>query len=248
MANKLEIKDLHVTVEGKKILNGINLEVNGGEVHALMGPNGSGKTTLGNVIMGHPKYKVESGQILFNGQDVLRLKPNDRAKLGLFLAFQHPIEIPGVRIFNFLKNSLQSVTGSPVDFDSFEKEMLERSKTLDIDESFLDRYLNDGFSGGEKKRCEVLQMLMLKPKMAVLDETDSGLDVDALKTISEGINQLSGSAGVLLITHYERILKYVKPHFVHIIIDGKIAKSGDSSLVSTVEQKGYDWFRSNGVN
>jgi len=243
VTNKLEIKDLHVSVDGKKILNGINLEVKEGETHALMGPNGSGKTTLGNVIMGHPKYKIEKGFIYFNGQDISKLTSDKRAKLGLFLAFQHPTEIQGVRIFNFLRNSVQSVNGTEIDFDKFEAEVLEKMKFLAIEESFIDRYLNDGFSGGEKKKFEILQMLLLKPKIAVLDETDSGLDVDSLRIISEGIKSLSESSGILLITHYERILKHVKPQFVHVMIDGKIVKSGDFSLVSLVEQKGYEWFK-----
>jgi len=242
MTDELEIKDLHVSVDGKKILNGLNLKIKRGEVHALMGPNGSGKTTLSNVIMGNPKYVVESGQIILDGNDITKLKPNERAKAGLFLGFQHPIEISGVRVFNFLRTALSNI-GKDVNVEEFEKGLAEKSKELGMDEAFMDRYLNEGFSGGEKKRSEVLQMLMLKPKIAILDEADSGVDVDALKIISEGINQLAGTSGILLITHYERILKHVKPDFVHIMIDGKIVKSGDSSLVQNVEKSGYDSFR-----
>ncbi len=243
MFRELEVKDLCVSVDGKKILDGFNIKIKQGEIHALMGPNGSGKTTLSNVIMGHPKYFVESGSILLDGKDVLKLKPNERAKLGLFLAFQHPIEVSGVKIFTFLRTAYSNIHGNGVSIEQFESMLKDKMKALGMSESFIDRYLNEGFSGGEKKKFEILQMLMLNPKIAILDETDSGLDMDALKIISEGIKSMTSSAGILLITHYERILKHVKPNFVHIMVDGKIVKSGDFSLVSTIEKKGYDYFK-----
>ena len=248
MTTTLEIKDLHVSVEGKEILKGLNLTVKEGEIHAIMGPNGSGKSTLAYTIMGHPKYKVERGEILLNGENVLLLSPDKRAKLGLFLGFQYPMEVTGVTLFNFLKtayNSLKSngqKKGEVLSALDFKKMLEEKMKFLKMDQEFMKRYLNDGFSGGEKKRCEILQLAVLEPKIAVLDETDSGTDVDALKIISEGINNITQSqnTGVLLITHYNRILQYVKPHFVHVLIDGKIAKSGDQNLAAIVEESGYE--------
>ena len=241
--NKLEIKDLDVSVDGNKILKNINLEIKEGEIHALMGPNGSGKSTLAHVIMGNPKYTVDKGSIVFNGQDLLNLKPEERAKLGIFLAFQHPVEVSGVNVFNFLRTAYTKLHSEEIDIEEFEKVIVKKLKMLGMSEYFISRYLNDGFSGGEKKKFEVLQMLILRPKIAILDEIDSGLDVDSLKTISKLIKGLTKNTGILLITHYERILKYIKPHFVHVIIDGKIVESGNSTLVSIIEKNGYNWFR-----
>ena len=241
--NKLEIKDLDVSVDGNKILKNINLEIKEGEIHALMGPNGSGKSTLAHVIMGNPKYTVDKGSIVFNGQDLLNLKSEERAKLGIFLAFQHPVEVSGVNVFNFLRTAYTKLHSEEIDIEEFEKVIVKKLKMLGMSEYFISRYLNDGFSGGEKKKFEVLQMLILRPKIAILDEIDSGLDVDSLKTISKLIKGLTKNTGILLITHYERILKYIKPHFVHVIIDGKIVESGNSTLVSIIEKNGYNWFR-----
>jgi Fe-S cluster assembly ATP-binding protein len=246
---KLEIKNLHVSIEGKKILKGLDLIVNQEEIHALMGPNGSGKSTLAFVLMGHPNYKIEEGDILFDGQSILKMKPNERARLGLFLAFQYPYSIPGVSVFNFLRTAYTSIYGETkgkkekmVDILQFSKMLSEKMKLLKIDSEFSRRYLNDGFSGGEKKKAEILQMAILNPKIAVLDETDSGTDVDAMKVISQGINEIQkqNKSGMLLITHYNRILHFVKPDFVHVMIDGKIVKSGDAKLADEVETKGYE--------
>jgi Fe-S cluster assembly ATP-binding protein len=242
----LLIKDLHVSVEDKEILKGVNLEIREGEVHALMGPNGSGKSTLSNVIMGHPKYKITKGRIYFKGEDITELSPDLKAKKGIFLAFQYPLSIPGVRIFNFLKNMLSSIKGQEIPVAEFKKLLKEKTKLLDIKQSFIKRYLNDGFSGGEKKRNEILQMALFEPKLALLDETDSGLDVTALKTVCEGINKIinnNSEMSVMIITHYKRMLEYVRPQFVHIIIDGKIVKSGGEELVEKIDSEGYDWLK-----
>ncbi len=256
----LEIKNLHAEVEGKEILKGLNLTIKQGEVHALMGPNGSGKSTLSYVVMGHPKYKITKGQILFNDKDIQSMKPNERAHLGLFLGFQYPVEVQGVSLFNFLRLSYNSLNnGAPLlkpdpaqrdmrkemaSIMQFQKLLDEKMDLLKMDKSFAKRYLNDGLSGGEKKKCEILQLAVLSPKIAILDETDSGLDVDALKTISEGINNLRGpKLGVLLITHYNRILDYVKPDKVHVMIDGKIVKSGGPELAKELEKTGYENIR-----
>lgn len=248
----LQIKDLHVSVEGKEILKGLNLEVKQGEIHALMGPNGSGKSTLAYVLMGHPKYKIEKGEILIDGKNILELSPDQRAKLGLFLGFQYPVEISGVTLASFLRSAYNSITGKEngtigqemLSVIQFRKFVKEKIKEFQMDESFAERYLNEGFSGGEKKRAEILQMSILKPKIAILDETDSGLDVDALKVVADGINKLTGpQLGVLLITHYSRILNYIKPQFVHVLVDGVIAKSGGEELARQLEEKGYDWIK-----
>ncbi len=241
----LSIKDLHVSVEGKEILKGINLEINLNEINALMGPNGSGKSTLGCALMGHPNYKITKGQIIFNGQDITNLSVDKRARLGLFLGFQHPLEIPGVSVSNFLRTALNSISGEKISVLDFYKVLREKMDVLKIDNKFADRYLNEGFSGGEKKRAEILQLAILKPKIAILDETDSGTDIDALKTISHGINKIKqeNEMGCLLITHYNRILNYVKPDKVHVMIDGKIVKSGGPELALELEEKGYENFK-----
>jgi Fe-S cluster assembly ATP-binding protein len=252
MVAELEIKDLYVSVEGKEILKGFDLKVRQGEIHALMGPNASGKSTLSHTIMGHPRYKVEKGDILLNGESILRLSPDERAKRGLFLAFQYPLEIPGVSLANFLRIAYNNMrqADKPKDMNAevvsvfkFREILKEKLKLLKMDESFANRYLNEGFSGGEKKKCEILQMAILRPKIAVLDETDSGLDIDALKTVAKGINTLSHDTGILFITHYQRVLRYVRPNYVHILLDGRIVKSGKEELALELEEKGYDWIK-----
>jgi len=245
----LRIEDLHVAVDGKEIVNGLSLAVPSGEVHAIMGPNGSGKSTLANALMGHPRYQVASGRVYLKGEDITELPPQERARRGLFLAMQYPTAIPGVTMVNFLRAALKAVQGRDVPVREFRQRLQEALALLKMDESFARRYVNDGFSGGEKKRAEVLQMSILRPTMAVLDETDSGLDIDALRTVAEGINALrvpaadSGEAamGVLLITHYQRILNYVTPDRVHVLYKGRIVRSGGSELASELEAKGYDW-------
>lgn len=238
----LKIEDLHVEVDGKEILKGVDLTIGKGEVHALMGRNGSGKSTLSYALMGHPNYKVKKGRIFFKGQEITELKPNERACLGLALAFQYPVAIPGVSVSNFLRASVNAVRGKEVPIKEFRKELLEAMDKLGVPKEFLSRYVNDGFSGGEKKRLEILQLSVLKPVVAVLDETDSGLDIDALKTVSQGINALvNDETGILLITHYQRILNYVEPDFVHVFQDGKIVASGGAELSRKLEEQGYDW-------
>ncbi|MEX2159513.1 MAG: Fe-S cluster assembly ATPase SufC [Dehalococcoidia bacterium] len=236
------IEGLHVSVEGKEILRGVDLVVNSGEVHALMGPNGSGKSTLANAIMGHPKYAVTAGRILFKGEDIVKMTPDQRARAGLFLAFQYPIGIPGVVMGNFLRASLKARRGEDVPVREFRKVLDETLDLLKVDQSFVRRYVNEGFSGGEKKRAEVLQMALLRPEMAILDETDSGLDIDALRTVAEGINALRGDhLGVLLITHYQRILDYIQPDVVHVFYAGRVVKTGGPELAKELEKQGYDW-------
>ncbi|MCY4561046.1 MAG: Fe-S cluster assembly ATPase SufC [Flavobacteriaceae bacterium] len=246
----LRIDNLHVSVEGKKILNGIDLHVNPGEVHAIMGPNGSGKSTLAWVVAGNEDYQVQEGSIHFKGEPIDDLDPDERAVQGLFLSFQYPVEIPGVTVTNFMKTSVNALRKARGLGDMPARELLQKirktAEKLQIDSKFLSRSLNDGFSGGEKKRNEIFQMMMLEPTLAILDETDSGLDIDALKVVAKGVNELrSSSRATVLITHYERLLEYVVPDFVHVILDGKIVKSGDITLARKLEDQGYDWIKNN---
>jgi Fe-S cluster assembly ATP-binding protein len=241
----LQIKGLEVAVEDTPILKGVDLEVPQGEVHALMGPNGSGKSTLAYALAGHPRYDITGGEVRFDGQDLAEMEADERAKAGLFLAMQYPVEVPGVSVMNFLRSSLSAIRGEEVKPREFIKLFDEQSKLLEFDRSFADRYLNEGFSGGEKKRHEILQMAMLRPRFAVLDETDSGLDVDALKVVSKGVNALRGpDLGVLIITHYTRILRYIKPDVVHVMYEGKIARTGGPELAEHLEEHGYVEFGS----
>lgn len=238
----LQIIDLHAKVEDKEILKGVNLTINGGEVHAIMGRNGSGKSTLSYTLMGHPRYQVTSGQMLYKGQEISEMSPDERAKLGLALAFQYPVAIPGVSVSNFLRATTKAVRGKEIPVKEFRQELKAQMAKLGVKDEFLSRYINDGFSGGEKKRIEILQLSLLKPALAILDETDSGLDIDALKTVSEGINALATpETGILLITHYQRLLNYVQPQFVHVFQDGQILKSGGPELALELEERGYDW-------
>jgi Fe-S cluster assembly ATP-binding protein len=238
----LQVTDLHVSVDGKEILKGVNLRVNAGEVHALMGRNGSGKSTLSYTLMGHPRYQVTAGSILYKGDNLLELPVDERSRSGMYLAFQYPVAIPGVSVSNFLRASVKARRGVDVPVKEFRKELKSHMSDLGINTNFLSRYVNDGFSGGEKKRLEILQMAMLKPDLSVLDETDSGLDIDALKTVAQGINSMTGpELAVLMITHYQRMLDYITPDFVHVMQDGKIALSGGSELAHQLEERGYDW-------
>lgn len=243
--NDLIIRNLHASIDNKKILNGIDLEIKENEVTVLMGPNGSGKSTLAYIIMGHPDYKVEQGEIIYKGQNVLELSPDKRAKLGLFLSFQYPNEIPGVSISNFLRTALNARLEKPIPVGDFRKMMKEKFDLLKIDMKFAMRYLNQGFSGGEKKKAEILQLAILQPDLAILDETDSGLDIDALKIVADGINKVrkTKKIGVLLITHYQRILNYIKPDKVYVMVDGKIVKQGTAKLALKLEELGYDWVK-----
>ena len=244
MSDELIIKDLHVSIEGKKILNGVDLVVKKGEVCALMGPNGSGKSTLAYTLMGHPNYAVDKGEAWYKGQNILLLKPDERAKLGIFLSFQYPQEIPGVSVSNFLRTAYNAVKPNQIPVPEFIKLLKDKMKLLKIDEVFARRYLNEGFSGGEKKRTEILQLAVLQPEMAILDETDSGLDIDSLKIVAEGVNTLLGpNFGVLVITHYQRLLNYITPDKVHIMVKGKIVKSGGKELAHELEAKGYDEYK-----
>ncbi|HZQ37222.1 MAG TPA: Fe-S cluster assembly ATPase SufC [Dehalococcoidia bacterium] len=238
----LELRDLHVAIDDKEIVKGVSLTVNAGEIHALMGPNGSGKSTLANTIMGHPRYSVTGGEVLFRGQNILDLPPDERARRGLFLSFQYPTAIPGVTMVNFLRRAVNSVRGEEMPVRQFRTLLQEKMKLLKVDEDFARRYVNDGFSGGEKKKAEILQLGVLQPKLALLDETDSGLDVDALRIVAEGVNAVAGpEMGVLLITHYQRILNYIKPDVVHVLADGRLIKSGGPELAQQIENRGYDW-------
>jgi len=250
----LVIKDLHVSVEEKEILKGVNLTVRAGTIHAIMGPNGSGKSTLAYALMGHPGYTVTGGEAWYRGQNILELEPDERSKLGLFLAFQYPVAIPGVTVANFLRaaiNAHRAEEGkdpkeTAIPMAQFRKQLREQMTALGIDESFARRYLNEGFSGGEKKRIEILQMAMLEPSMAIMDETDSGLDIDALKIVAQGVNTLyerHPEMGVLVITHYQRLLNYIKPHFVSVLMDGRIVREGGPELALELEEKGYDFLR-----
>ena len=248
--SQLEIKNLHVSIENKEILKGVSLSIKQGEIHAIMGPNGTGKSTLAYTLMGHPNYIVTAGEIIFKGQNVLELEPDERSRAGIFLAFQYPVAIPGVTVANFLRTAINARRravnledkGMPI--PEFRKMLKEKMAMLKMDQTFAGRYLNDGFSGGEKKRAEILQMATLKPEIAILDETDSGLDIDALRIVAEGVNALSGpELGVLVITHYQRLLNYIKPDFVHIMLDGRIVESGGADLALHLEEQGYDWVR-----
>ncbi len=248
--SQLEIKDLHVSIDGKEILKGVNLTTKQGEVHAIMGPNGTGKSTLAYTLMGHPSYTVTQGEVLFQGQNILELSPDERSRLGVFLAFQYPVAISGVTLANFLRTAVNARRralnkedkGMPI--PEFRKMLREKMDLLKMDQSFAGRYLNEGFSGGEKKRAEILQMATLKPEIAILDETDSGLDIDALKIVSEGVNALMGpDMGVIVITHYQRLLNYIKPQFVHVMMGGRIVESGGPDLALSLEEHGYDWIR-----
>ncbi len=248
--SQLEIKDLHVSIEGKEILQGVDLTAKQGEIHAIMGPNGTGKSTLAYTLMGHPSYKVTKGEALFKGQNILELAPDARSRLGLFLAFQYPVAVAGVTVANFLRTALNARRravnsqdkGLPI--PEFRKMLKEQMELLKMDQSFAGRYLNEGFSGGEKKRAEILQMAALKPEIAILDETDSGLDIDALRVVSDGVNALTGpNLGVIVITHYQRLLNYIKPNFVHVMMGGRIVESGGPDLALSLEEHGYDWIR-----
>jgi len=249
MTSSLLIKDLQVSVDNKLILKGLNLEVKQGEIHAIMGPNGSGKSTMAYALAGHPKYEVEGGEVWMDGINLLELAPDERAKMGLFLAFQYPTAIPGISMANFLRTAVNAVKSDSsngngkkgIPIVQFRKILNEKMDLLKIDKSFARRYLNEGFSGGEKKRAEILQLALLEPKFAILDETDSGLDIDALKVVSEGVNALVGpDRGFIVITHYQRILNYIKPHFVHVMYDGQVVESGGPELATRLEVTGYD--------
>jgi len=240
----LEIKNLRGGVPEKEILRGIDLSVNGGEIHAIMGPNGSGKSTLANILMGNPNFEQTGGEIWFRGELVNDLEPDERARLGMFLAFQYPSEIPGVSMDKFLRDAYNAVKDESISVGKFNKMFRNVLKDLDMDGSFADRYLNEGFSGGEKKRSEMVQMAVLKPKLAILDETDSGLDIDALKIVANSVNQLvNPEMGVVVITHYQRILRYLEPDYVYVMLDGRIVDSGGPELAEKLEDKGYDWIR-----
>jgi Fe-S cluster assembly ATP-binding protein len=251
----LEIKNLHVRTEDREILRGVDLNIDRGEIHALMGPNGSGKSTLANTLLGHPSYEVTEGKVVFKGEDITEAEPHERAKSGLFLAFQYPVSIPGVSVANFLRMAINAkravaapeggAAGEPIKVKEFGVKLQHAIELLDVDRAFTSRHLNEGFSGGEKKRAEILQMAMLSPDVAILDETDSGLDIDALRTVAEGVQKLHDEQGLgaLIITHYQRILHYVKPQFVHILMDGRIVLEGGVELVERLEREGYDQIR-----
>ncbi len=247
----LEVKDLHAAIDGKEILKGLNLHIDKGEVHAIMGPNGSGKSTLAKVLAGHPSYEVTKGEVLYEGKNLLELEPDERAREGVFLAFQYPVEVPGVSNSQFLRlayNEKMKHLGEeeldPLEFNDY---LTEKAKIVDMDKSFFKRSVNEGFSGGEKKRNEILQMAVLDPTLAVLDETDSGLDIDALRIVAEGVNKLrSADNAIILVTHYQRLLNYIEPDFVHVLAGGKIVKEGGKELALELEEKGYDWVKAAG--
>ncbi|MFY9923127.1 MAG: Fe-S cluster assembly ATPase SufC [Opitutaceae bacterium] len=244
--SSLEIKNLHVSTGDKEIVKGVSLTINAGEIHAVMGPNGAGKSTMAKAVAGHPDYVITGGDVLIDGKSILEQESDERAREGIFLAFQYPSEIPGVSIANFLRAALQArmAEGEEIDASAYYKRLYQKMDMLKIDRRFTSRSVNEGFSGGEKKRSEILQMAMLEPKFALMDETDSGLDIDALRIVSDGVNQLRGpDLGILLITHYQRLLSYIVPDHVHVMIDGRIVKSGDKSLALELESRGYDWVK-----
>jgi len=240
----LKIENLQVEIDGQEIVKGLDLEVGKGEIHAIMGPNGSGKSTLANVLMGHPRYEVTGGSITFEGEDVFELEPDERAKLGMFLAFQYPSEVPGVSVANFLRTAVNSVREEELNPMEMYRLIQEKMSIMQMDPKFAERYLNEGFSGGEKKRNEILQMLMLEPTLAIMDETDSGLDIDALQVVARGVNELRGPEfSAIIITHYQRILRYIEPDHVHVMLDGRLVTSGGKELADDLEEKGYEWVR-----
>ena len=240
----LKIENLRVEIDGQEILKGLDLEVGIGEIHAIMGPNGSGKSTLANVLMGHPRYEITDGSVIFEGEDVLELEPDERAKMGLFLAFQYPSEVPGVSVANFLRTAVNSVREEELSTMEMYRLLQEKMAIMQMDPKFAERYLNEGFSGGEKKRNEILQMLMLEPRLAIMDETDSGLDIDALQVVARGVNEVRGpDFSAVLITHYQRILRYIEPDRVHVMLDGRLVTSGGKELAEALEERGYDWVR-----
>ena len=248
--SQLEIKNLHVNIDGKEILKGLDLTIEQGKIHAIMGPNGTGKSTLAYTLMGHPSYTVTEGEVHFKGQNILELEPDERSRLGIFLAFQYPVAIPGVTVANFLRTAINARRravnaedkGMPI--PEFRKLLKEKMDLLRMDHTFAGRYLNEGFSGGEKKRAEILQLAALKPQIAILDETDSGLDIDALRIVADGVNALmNNDMGILVITHYQRLLNYIKPDYVHVMLDGRIVESGGADLALHLEDQGYDWVR-----
>jgi Fe-S cluster assembly ATP-binding protein len=241
----LEINNLHVRTEDREILRGVDLSIDRGEIHALMGPNGSGKSTLANTLLGHPAYEITEGSITFLGEDITEAEPHERAKAGLFLAFQYPVAIPGVSVANFLRMAINAKREEPIGVKEFREQLRQATELLDVERDFTSRHLNEGFSGGEKKRAEILQMAMLAPHIAILDETDSGLDIDALRTVAEGVGRLHEQQGLgaLIITHYQRILHYIEPQFVHIMIDGRLVLEGGVEVVERLESEGYDRIR-----
>jgi len=248
--SELVIKNLHVNIEDKEILKGVDLTVAQGQIHAIMGPNGAGKSTLAYTLLGHPSYKVTAGEVCFKGKNILELKPDERSRMGLFLAFQYPVSIPGVTVANFLRTAVnarrhaENPEDKGIPILEFRNTLKQKMDLLKMDNSFAGRYLNDGFSGGEKKRAEILQMATLMPEIAILDETDSGLDIDAMRIVADGVNALTGpDLGVLVITHYQRLLNYIKPHFVHIMLDGRVVESGGPDLALHLEEQGYEWVR-----
>lgn len=244
----MKIEQLKVKTEDKEILKGVDLTINTGEIHVIMGPNGAGKSTLANALMGHPAYEVTGGNVEFNGKNLLEMKVNERAKEGLFLSFQYPQEVPGVTVENFLRTAKKEITGDMPKVMAFKRELGQKMDQLNMDSRYLERYLNQGFSGGEKKKNEMLQMSVLNPKLAILDETDSGLDIDAIKVVYETVQKLASSENaILVITHYNKVLDYIKPDFVHVLVDGKIVKSGDLSLASQIQEFGYEGYKSEGV-